>query len=91
MLAKGEDPSDIARFAILFAAKNILAMSEAAREKYPGLPIVYAGGVMRNAIIKDILAKSLPNVWFADTELSSDNAVGTAYLGLERHKREVGK
>jgi N6-L-threonylcarbamoyladenine synthase len=91
MLAKGEDPSDIARFAILFAAKNILAMSEAAREKYPGLPIVYAGGVMRNAIIKDILAKNLPNVWFADTELSSDNAVGTAYLGLERHKREVGK
>ena len=46
---------------------------------------------MRNAIIKDILARSLPNVWFADTELSSDNAVGTAYLGLERHKREVGK
>ena len=89
MLQKGEKPEDIARFAILFAAKNILAMSEAARETYPDLPIVYAGGVMRNAIIKDILAKSLPNVWFADTELSSDNAVGTAYLGLERHKREV--
>ena len=91
MLARGDDPCDIARFAILFAAKNILAMSEAAREVYPDLPIVYAGGVMRNAIIKDILAKSLPNVWFADTELSSDNAVGTAYLGLERHKREVSK
>ncbi len=90
MLKNGEKPEDIARFAILFAAKNILAMSVSAREAYPDLPIVYAGGVMRNAIIKDILAKSLPNVWFADTELSSDNAVGTAYLGLERHKREVG-
>jgi N6-L-threonylcarbamoyladenine synthase len=90
MLKNGESPEDIARFAILFAAKNILAMSVSAREAHPDLPIVYAGGVMRNAIIKDILAKSLPNVWFADTELSSDNAVGTAYLGLERHKREVG-
>lgn len=90
MLKNGEKPEDIARFAILFAAKNILAMSVSAREAYPDLPIVYAGGVMRNAIIKDILAKSLPNVCFADTELSSDNAVGTAYLGLERHKREVG-
>lgn len=90
MLKNGESPEDIARFAILFAAKNILTMSVSAREAHPDLPIVYAGGVMRNAIIKDILAKSLPNVWFADTELSSDNAVGTAYLGLERHKREVG-
>ncbi len=89
MLAKGEKPEDIARFAILFAANNILAMSEAARETHPDLPIIYAGGVMRNKLIRDILAKSLPNVYFADTELSSDNAVGTAYLGLEKLKREV--
>ncbi len=90
MLKNGEKPEDIARFAILFAGRTILAMSEAAREAYPDLPIVYAGGVMRNGIIKELLAKSLPHVYFADTELSSDNAVGTAYLGLEKHKREVG-
>ena len=64
-------------------------MSQAARETYPDLPIIYAGGVMRNAIIKEMLAKSLPNVLFADTALSSDNAVGTAYLGLEKYMRET--
>ncbi len=89
MLKNGEKPEDIARFAILFAAKNILAMSEAARETYPDLPIIFAGGVMRNTIIRELLAKSLSNVYFADTELSSDNAVGTAYLGLEKLKRET--
>ena len=73
---------------ILFAGKTILKMSAAARERYPDLPIIYAGGVMRNGIIKEMLAKNLPNVLFADTELSSDNAVGTAYLGLERLERE---
>jgi tRNA A37 threonylcarbamoyltransferase TsaD len=65
-------------------------MSQAARESYPDLPIIYAGGVMRNEIIKKMLAKSLPNVLFADTALSSDNAVGTAYLGLEKLLRGMG-
>lgn len=88
MLKKGATPEEVARFGILFAGKTILKMSEAARERYPSLPIIYAGGVMRNGIIKEMLAKSLPNVLFADTELSSDNAVGTAYLGLERLERE---
>ncbi len=88
MLKDGASREDVARFAILFAGKTILAMSEKARARYPELPIVYAGGVMRNQIIRQMLSHSLDNVWFADTELSSDNAVGTAYLGLERLKRE---
>ena len=88
MLKEGNPPEDVARFAIEFVGKTIVQMSLAAREKYPDLPIIYAGGVMRNGIIKKMLAKELTNVLFADTALSSDNAVGTAYLGWERHKRE---
>lgn len=88
MLMDGYPPEDVARFAIEFVGKTIVHMSLAAREAYPTLPIIYAGGVMRNFIIKRMLAKELPNVLFADTELSSDNAVGTAYLGWERHQRE---
>ena len=91
MLKDGASHEDIARFAIEFVGKTILAMSAAAREQYPDLPIIYAGGVMRNGIIKNMLAKALPNVLFADTALSSDNAVGTAYLGLEKYLRETGK
>ncbi|MBQ9748366.1 MAG: hypothetical protein IJV98_06240 [Clostridia bacterium] len=88
MLANGAPDADVARFAILFAGRTILAMSEKARETHPTLPIVYAGGVMRNRIIREMLSRSLTNICFADTELSSDNAVGTAYLGLERLQRE---
>ncbi len=88
MLKEGNPPEDVARFAIEFVGKTIVQMSFAAREKYPDLPIIYAGGVMRNGIIKKMLAKELTNVLFADTALSSDNAVGTAYLGWERYKRE---
>ena len=88
MLKEGNPPEDVARFAIEFVGKTIVQMSLAAREKYPDLPIIYAGGVMRNGIIKKMLAKELTNVLFADTALSSDNAVGTAYLGWERYKRE---
>ncbi len=89
MQKEGVPSEDIARFAIEFVGKTILEMSAAARERYPDLPIIYAGGVMRNAIIKKMLAGKLPNVLFADTALSSDNAVGTAYLGLEKHLRET--
>ena len=88
MLSDGAGAAQTARFAIEFAGRTILAMSEAARERYPALPIVYAGGVMRNGIIKEMLSAALSDVWFAETALSSDNAVGTAYLGLEKLKRE---
>ena len=88
MLKNGVSTEDVARFAILFAGETIRAMSEKARETHPTLPIVYAGGVMRNKIIRELLSRSLKNIRFADTELSSDNAVGTAYLGLERLMRE---
>ena len=88
MQKEGVPSEDIARFAIEFVGKTILEMSVAARERYPELPIIYAGGVMRNAIIKKMLAGTLPNVLFADTALSSDNAVGTAYLGLEKYLRD---
>lgn len=91
MQKEGVPAEDIARFAIEFVGKTILEMSAAARERYPELPIIYAGGVMRNEIIKKMLAKKLTNVLFADTALSSDNAVGTAYLGLEKYIRETNQ
>ncbi|MBQ3490745.1 MAG: hypothetical protein IJA86_09160 [Clostridia bacterium] len=91
MQREGVSAEDIARFAIEFVGKTILEMSLSARERYPDLPIIYAGGVMRNEMIKNMLAKKLSGALFADTALSSDNAVGTAYLGLERYLRETVK
>ena len=84
LLASGESAGRIAYFALDFVAKNVIALAENARAGKPGLPIIFAGGVMRNKIIREKITQKLGNVLFADVELSSDNAVGTAYLGLEK-------
>lgn len=83
MYNSGEAPENIARYAIDFACETILDMSRYARKQHEKLPILYAGGVMRDSIIRSRLASELSSVYFAENELSSDNAVGTAYLGLE--------
>jgi N6-L-threonylcarbamoyladenine synthase len=84
LLAGGEDAGKVAYFALDFVAKNVIALAENARAEKPQLPIIFAGGVMRNKIIRAKITQKLKNVLFADVELSSDNAVGTAYLGLEK-------
>lgn len=90
LFREGAPACDVARFALRFVERTVLEMSAAAREKYPALPILYAGGVMRNAAIRSAVAEAFSNVWFAEPSLSSDNAVGTAYLGLAKRKRERG-
>lgn len=82
----GEAAENIARYAIDFVCETILGMSRYAREAHRSLPILYAGGVMRDNIIRDRLTGEMENIYFAENELSSDNAVGTAYLGLEALK-----
>ncbi|MCQ2770705.1 MAG: hypothetical protein MJ236_02770 [Clostridia bacterium] len=75
---------EVAKYTLAFVAKNISKMVEYGRSFYPNLPILFAGGVMRNQYIREELNKEFDNVYFAKTELSSDNAVGTAYLGLRK-------
>ena len=89
MVENGTPACDIAKFALAFVMRTVLGMSQAARARYPSLPILYAGGVMRNAYIRQAVSSALSDTWFAEPALSSDNAVGTAYLGLERLKREM--
>lgn len=81
-MIKDRDASYVAKYTLAFVAENIIKMTEHARSIYPALPVIYAGGVMRNGYIRKRLSDSFDNILFAETELSSDNAVGTAYLGL---------
>ena len=79
MLSEGKSPAYIARFAIEYVSKTIQEMSERVREEYGNLPIVYAGGVMSDSIIRDAL-QSRFDCLFALPEYSSDNAAGIAVL-----------
>lgn len=80
MLKDGEKPEDIAKFCIMFIMASLEKMTDGLLEKYPGLPLVYSGGVMSNSLIRERFSEKYGAV-FACDGLSADNAVGTAVLG----------
>ncbi len=79
MLDGGASSSGIAAYVFEFVAKTLYEMALYAREKYGNLPIVWAGGVMSNSIIKARLS-SLGDVYYTTPEYSADNAVGVSLL-----------
>lgn len=85
MYNDGEQPCDIAKFCFSFVGDTIISMSERVRKSYKNIPIIFAGGVMSNKIIKEAIQKRLENVFFAESEFSCDNAVGTAlYAAIKK-------
>lgn len=78
MIANDENPCDIAKYCLTYISDTVIAMSERARREYKNIPIVFAGGVMSDKIIKDEISQKLSDVYFAEPEFSCDNAVGTA-------------
>ncbi len=79
MLDSGEKHEDIARYCIDFVSKTVAKMTEHAIDKYGDLPLVYAGGVMSNSIIREKIT-GIYNASFAEPDFSCDNAAGVAYL-----------
>ena len=58
-------------YAVLTATKNAL-------KEYPGLPVVFSGGVASNSMLRQILAPLDPI--FSKPQYSTDNAMGVAVL-----------
>lgn len=83
-LGDGEESADIAMFLFGSIASALKKSSEHLRKIYGDIPILYAGGVMSNSIIRKEIS-SLENVYFASPELSCDNACGTALLAYKKH------
>lgn len=79
MLDGGESKENVARYCIDFVAKTVEKMTEFAVGEYGKLPLVYAGGVMSNTIIKERI-QSRFSASFAAPDFSCDNAAGIAYL-----------
>ena len=79
MHKNGESAEDIARFCLDFVGKTIEKMTEYALEKYGNLPLVYAGGVMSNSIIRKRITDKF-GAFFAEPDFSCDNAAGVAIL-----------
>ncbi|MBQ0126169.1 MAG: peptidase M22, partial [Clostridiales bacterium] len=89
LISDGFSKEYVAKYTLTFVGKTVLSMCEDARKNHPDETILFAGGVMRNEYIRQMLTLRLDNICFAKTELSSDNAVGTAYLGYAKLKGEI--
>ncbi len=75
----------VAAFVFDFLTETLFAMAAWVRQKHPGLPLVFAGGVMSNRGIAAALQKRLcGDVYFAEPAFSADNAAGTALLCRRR-------
>lgn len=62
-----------------FVGRTLAKMTELIREDYPGIPILYAGGVMSNKILQNTLSR-FDDTYFSEPEFSADNAAGIALL-----------
>lgn len=67
-----------------FVGDTLCKLTENLREEYPGIPIIYAGGVMSNKRIGSRLAK-YRDTYFSEPEFSSDNASGIALLCRKKY------
>ena len=73
-----EKPEETAAYALRCVAKAVYLATEQALKAYPGLPVVFSGGVASNSLLRDVIAPLKPV--FAQPQFSTDNAMGVAVL-----------
>ncbi len=81
---ESRDAACVSAYVFAFLGKTLSAMSAHLRDRYPGIPLVYAGGVMSNSILQKQLGER-ENAYFASPAFSADNAAGIALLARRAH------
>ena len=71
-------PAETAGYALRCVAKAVYLASEQALKAYPGLRIVFSGGVASNSMLRQVIAPLDPI--FSEPRFSMDNAMGVAVL-----------
>ena len=87
MLENNLPPEDIAKYCLIYVGMSILSMAEEAVKKYGKLPMIFAGGVMSNKLIKNIILSKY-DAFFAEPEFSCDNAAGVSVIAYEKYRRQ---
>lgn len=86
MAENNTDRAEIAKTCLVFIQKTLEGMCGNIIEEYGNYPLLFAGGVMSDDIIRKGIAERF-DCLFASNELSSDNACGTAVLAARRLMR----
>lgn len=71
-------PPETAAFTLRCIAGVVLNATKQALQQYPGLPVVFSGGVASNTMLRSVLEQVAPV--FAQPRFSTDNAMGVAVL-----------
>ena len=87
MLQEGVPGEDVARYCLSAILAALDAMCGILLETYGDLPVLFAGGVMSNSILRKALSEKYGAI-FAQPEFSSDNAAGAAVLASVAAHRE---
>lgn len=77
MLEKGDKKCDIALYCLRYIEASVHEMTSYALMQYGDMPVIYAGGVMSNKIMRESLTSDF-KAYFAEPEYSCDNACGVA-------------
>ena len=75
---KNADPAETAAYALRCVAGAVYRASEQALKRFPGLEIVFSGGVASNSLLRSVMQPLFPV--FAQPQFSTDNAMGVAIL-----------
>ena len=70
--------AETAAYALRCVAKAVYLATEQALKAYPGLQVVFSGGVASNSLLREVIAPLKPI--FAQPQFSTDNAMGVAVL-----------
>ncbi len=72
------DPVETAAYALRCVSLAVFKASQQAMQAYPGLRIVFSGGVASNAMLRSVIAPLNPI--FSNPQFSTDNAMGVSVL-----------
>lgn len=72
------EPAETAAYALRCVAGAVYLATEQALKTYPGLRVVFSGGVASNSMLREITAPLNPV--FSQPQFSTDNAMGVAVL-----------
>ena len=71
-------PAETAAYALRCVAKAVYLATEQALKAYPGLRVVFSGGVASNSMLREVISPLNPI--FSQPQFSTDNAMGVAVL-----------
>lgn len=86
LLQEGKTVAYVCKYCLLCIGETLVRMADAALREHPGLPVVFAGGVMSSELIKTYVMHWVPGAHFVAGKFASDNAIGISVLAAKENQ-----